>query len=58
MANRNLRWSERALGENEKLLDYLLNEWGEEITLRVKEQIEKTANRIRVCLNNCVKLEN
>jgi len=43
MANRNLRWSERALGENEKLLDYLLNEWGEEITLRVKEQIEKTA---------------
>jgi plasmid stabilization system protein ParE len=46
MAHKSLRWSDRALEENTKLLDYLLNEWGVEITSRVNEQIDKTANRI------------
>jgi len=46
MDDKSLRWSERALEENRKLLDYLLNEWGSEITSRVNEQIDKTANRI------------
>jgi plasmid stabilization system protein ParE len=46
MADKSLRWSDRALEENRKLLDYLLNEWGDEITSRVNEQIEKTVNRI------------
>jgi plasmid stabilization system protein ParE len=47
MADKSLRWSERAREENNNLLDYLLNEWGEEITLRIAEQIEKTAIRIQ-----------
>jgi len=40
MANKSLRWSERAREENNNLFDYLLNEWGEEITLRIAEQIK------------------
>jgi hypothetical protein len=35
MADKSLRLSDRALEENRKLLDYLLNEWGNEITSRV-----------------------
>jgi plasmid stabilization system protein ParE len=48
MADKSLRWSERALKENRKLLDYLLSEWGEEITLRIKEQIDRSADRIHL----------
>ena len=47
MADKSLIWSDRALDENRKLLDYLLSEWGDEITSRVNEQIEKTAKRIQ-----------
>ncbi|MEO8887575.1 MAG: type II toxin-antitoxin system RelE/ParE family toxin [Mucilaginibacter sp.] len=47
MADKNLRWSERALEENRQLFDYLLNEWGVEIALRVREQIDSTAKRIQ-----------
>jgi len=47
MANKSLRWSDRARAENSKLIDYLLSEWGDEITSRVSEQIEKTAQRIQ-----------
>ena len=47
MADKSLRLSDRALEENRKLLDYLLNEWCNEITSRVHKQIEKTADRIR-----------
>jgi len=47
MADKDLRWSDRALEENGKLLDYLLSEWGEEIALRIKEQIDNAAHRIQ-----------
>jgi plasmid stabilization system protein ParE len=42
-----LRWSERALLENRHLLYYLLSEWGEEVAIRVDDQINKTADRIQ-----------
>jgi plasmid stabilization system protein ParE len=47
MANRNLRWSDRALEENRKLTIYLLSEWGDEMASKVGEQIEKTPKRIQ-----------
>ncbi|GAC1307943.1 MAG: hypothetical protein NVSMB24_20770 [Mucilaginibacter sp.] len=47
MSDKSLRWSERAREENNNLSDYLLNEWGEEITARIAEQIERAANRIQ-----------
>jgi plasmid stabilization system protein ParE len=46
MAN-NLFWTERALIEYEKLIDYLLEEWGEEITLKVRLEIDQTIDRIK-----------
>lgn len=47
MPVRNLRWSDRALNETIRLAEYLMNEWGEEVTLRVKEQIDNSAVRIQ-----------
>jgi plasmid stabilization system protein ParE len=38
MTGKSLRWSKRALEDNRKLTNYLLNEWGLEITLRVKNR--------------------
>ena len=35
-------WSERASGEYEKLLEYLLEEWGDMITRRVRQEINQT----------------
>ena len=46
MAN-SLFWTERALTEYEKLIDYLLEEWGEEITIRVTLEIDQTIGRIK-----------
>ena len=46
MAN-SLKWTDRALEEYDKLLAYLYNEWGEEITLKVVLEIEKAALRIQ-----------
>jgi plasmid stabilization system protein ParE len=42
-----LFWTDRALAEYEKLIDYLLEEWGEEITLRVTLEIDETILRIK-----------
>jgi plasmid stabilization system protein ParE len=42
MSVRKLIWSDRALEDNRKLVDYLLNEWGVEITLRVTGEIDQT----------------
>jgi plasmid stabilization system protein ParE len=42
-----LFWSDRASKEYDKLLDYLLEEWGEEITLRVSLEINQTIDRIK-----------
>ena len=47
MAKRDLIWSERALKEYDMLLDYLWEEWGEDITLRVRDEIDKTVLRIQ-----------
>jgi plasmid stabilization system protein ParE len=46
MAN-SLFWADRASTEYEKLVDYLLEEWGEEITRRIKLEIDQTINRIK-----------
>jgi plasmid stabilization system protein ParE len=42
-----LKWTDRAIEEYDKLLTYLYSEWGEEITLRVVPEIEKTTLRIQ-----------
>ena len=47
MADKSLRWSDRALKENRKLTDYLLSDWGDKIASRVSEQIEKATQRIQ-----------
>ncbi|MBC7399094.1 MAG: type II toxin-antitoxin system RelE/ParE family toxin [Mucilaginibacter sp.] len=47
MPDRKLKWSERALEENRILVDYLLNEWGAEITQRVTDEIDQTVIRIQ-----------
>lgn len=46
MAN-SLIWSERALKEYDQLLDYLIEEWGKEITIRVSLEIDQTISRIQ-----------
>jgi plasmid stabilization system protein ParE len=46
MVDRSIRWSERSLEENKKLLNYLLEEWGEEVGIRIREQIKTAVNRI------------
>ncbi len=42
-----LIWSERALEEFDKLQDYLLSEWDEEISKRVLTEIGQTIVRIQ-----------
>ncbi|HEY4324611.1 MAG TPA: type II toxin-antitoxin system RelE/ParE family toxin [Mucilaginibacter sp.] len=42
-----LRWTERASDEYERLMDYLLSEWGEQISLRVRKEIDQTITRIQ-----------
>jgi len=40
-------WSERALKEYEALLDYLLDEWNEQITMQVVDELEQSVLRIQ-----------
>ncbi len=47
MANNILKWTERSRQENRKLFAYLLNEWGENIALKVRDQIIVSSDRIR-----------
>ena len=47
MAERKLLWSDRALNDYESLVDYLLEEWGEEITIRIATEIDGTRERIQ-----------
>jgi len=42
-----LKWTDRAIEEYDKLLEYLYSEWGEEITLRVALEVEKAISRIQ-----------
>jgi len=46
MSDRKLKWSDRLLQENRLLFDYLLEEWGKEIAISVREQIDRAATRI------------
>lgn len=41
MAEKDLRWTDRAIQEYENLIIYLWKEWGEETTIRVCEEINK-----------------
>ena len=41
-----LKWTDRAIEEYDKLLEYLYGEWGEEITLGVTLEVEKAIFRI------------
>lgn len=47
MPDKDLKWSDRSLEENRRLITYLYNEWGEEIALRIQEQIDKAVIRIQ-----------
>jgi plasmid stabilization system protein ParE len=42
-----LKWTDRAIVEYDKLLDYLHGEWGDEIALRVINEINHTVSRIQ-----------
>ncbi|MDB5130707.1 MAG: hypothetical protein JWR02_456 [Mucilaginibacter sp.] len=42
-----LSWSERALKEYKDLLDYLLEEWGEDIKIRVNSELFQSLVRIQ-----------
>lgn len=42
-----LRWTERASDEYNKLSEYLLSEWGEQITLKVLFEINQTLIQIK-----------
>ena len=42
-----LQWTDRAKKEYDKLLEYLYEEWGPEITKRVVNEINYTINRIQ-----------
>jgi plasmid stabilization system protein ParE len=42
-----LKWTDRALEDYDKLLEYLYDEWGEEITRRVINEINQTIVRIQ-----------
>jgi plasmid stabilization system protein ParE len=42
-----LQWTDRAIEEYDKLVDYLYEEWGEEITQRVITEIDQTLLRIK-----------
>ena len=46
MVDRYLKWSDRALEDNRKPVDYLLNEWGPEIAQRVTDEIDQTVTQI------------
>ena len=43
----NLTWSDRALKEYDQLLNYLLDEWGIDITIRVSREIDQTVLHIQ-----------
>ena len=43
----NLIWSERAILEYKKLMDYLLAEWGEKIRDRVNSELDQSLLRIQ-----------
>jgi len=47
MPGKRLKWSDRSLEENRRLIIYLYNEWGEEIAIKVQEQIDKATVRIQ-----------
>lgn len=47
MAETQLLWSDRALNDYENLVAYLWNEWGEQITLRVINELEAAIIRIQ-----------
>ncbi|EHQ27286.1 type II toxin-antitoxin system RelE/ParE family toxin [Mucilaginibacter paludis] len=47
MAETQLLWSDRALNDYENLVAYLWSEWGEQITLRVINELEATITRIQ-----------
>lgn len=47
MANNLLIWSKRSREENRKLFAYLLEEWGEDIALKMRNQIIVSSERIR-----------
>jgi plasmid stabilization system protein ParE len=40
-------WSERALAEYEDLVDYLWEEWGEQITMRVLNSLDAAITKIK-----------
>jgi len=42
-----LRWTERAADDYEKLVDYLLEKWGIEITIKVTREINQTITHIK-----------
>jgi plasmid stabilization system protein ParE len=42
-----LKWTDRAIDEYDKLVDYLYSEWGEDVALRVIGEIGQTISRIR-----------
>ncbi|HAL81491.1 MAG TPA: hypothetical protein DCO83_04025 [Mucilaginibacter sp.] len=42
-----LKWTDRAIEEYDKLLDYLYEEWSEEIAKRVIVEINHTVSRIQ-----------
>jgi len=42
-----LKWTDRAIEEYDKLVDYLYEEWSEEITQRVIKEIDQTVTRIQ-----------
>ncbi len=46
-ANYELEWTERAITEFEQLAEYLFEEWGEGIALRVLADINYQIRRIR-----------
>jgi plasmid stabilization system protein ParE len=45
--NNILKWTDRAMAEYEKLLEYLYEEWSEEIAQRVITEINYTVLRIK-----------
>jgi plasmid stabilization system protein ParE len=42
-----LRWTERAADDYEKLVDYLLEEWGLKIAIKVTREINQTITHIK-----------
>jgi plasmid stabilization system protein ParE len=42
-----LKWTDRAIEEYDKLVEYLYEEWGEEIAKRVIIEINQTVSRIQ-----------